>query len=196
MNSSKVNIKPKLSKKVLVIGITGISRSGKSTLAKKLAEFYNTKNVLYMDDFLVHKGILKTDNKWKNGTSPIADWEDPNCYDIDKFIYKLEELKSNRNYTTNLNNNIIIVEGFLLFSRKDVFDLVDYKIYIDIDKEVARERRKSTKFYHSDYYFDEYIWKGFHNNLKQFNRLDKNTMVLPCDDTNFIKAIEAIDKFM
>jgi len=145
-------------RKTVVVGITGLSRSGKSTLTKKLAEHYKTENIFHMDNFLIHKGIMKNDPNWN---SPIADWEDPKCYDMDECKKQIITLKAKE----NLKNNIIIVDGFLLFLRKDIADLCDFKIYIEIDKEIARERRKSTKFYHSDYYFDEYIWKCFHSSL-------------------------------
>ncbi len=142
----------------LVIGVTGISRSGKSTVTKKLGEYFKTENIISMDSYLIHHGIMKDDPNWK---SPIPDWEDPRCYEFDKFKSQVEELKNSK----EMKNKIIIIEGFLLFMRKDIADLADFKIYIEIEKEVARERRKNTKHYHSDYYFDEYIWKIFHSSL-------------------------------
>jgi len=142
----------------IIIGIAGISRSGKTTLSKQLAEYYKIEKILHMDDFLIHKGIIKEDKNWPE---PIKDWEDSACYDLDKFKQTIEDIKKSK----NINNKIIVVEGFLLYLRKDISDLVDCKIYLEVDKEIARERRKSSKYYHSDYYFDDYIWKVFHESL-------------------------------
>jgi uridine kinase len=62
---------------------------------------------------------------------------------------------------SNGSNGVIIAEGFLLYSRKEFVDLIDLKLMLDVDKEVARDRRKRTKQYGSDYYYDEFISKGF-----------------------------------
>ena len=59
---------------------------------------------------------------------------------------------------------IIVAEGFLLYISQEISELIDVKILLDVDKEVALSRRKSTKSYPSDYYFDEYIWKVWIDN--------------------------------
>lgn len=134
------------------IGIGGISRAGKSTLVKKLCDHYNLQSI-HFDRFLTSP-IEKYD---QNIQANILDWEDPSCYNIDKFNEQLVQLKNE----LVRDRRIYIVEGFLIYSRKDITDLFNCRVLMDIDKEVARERRKNTKDYPSDYYFDEYIWKGF-----------------------------------
>ena len=45
--------------------------------------------------------------------------------------------------------------------------MIDYKYFLDVDKEICFDRRKRTREYYSDYYLEEYLWKGFfkHNTL-------------------------------
>jgi uridine kinase len=137
-------------KKPLVIGIGGISRAGKTSVTKFIAKSFNIQKVIQIDKYLIGP-IKKFD---ENLQDYIEDWEDPICYDLDKFYQDLKfEIE---NY-----EGVIIAEGFLLFSKKEYVDLIDIKIWLDVNKEVARDRRKRTKHYGSDYYFDDYIWKGF-----------------------------------
>ena len=150
-----MNEKQYLKNKTIVIGIGGISRSGKSTLIKKLVDHYKLKSFVCFDDYLIGP-VTKMD---KIVNSYIEDWEDPKGWDIEKYKETLLKLKEKDNDTNDLN--IILVEGFLIYYRKDISSLIDIKIMLDIDKEVARERRKKSKHYGSDYYFDEYIWNGF-----------------------------------
>ena len=79
------------------------------------------------------------------------------------------DMKILKESTINNSNDsdevkFILAEGFLLYNRKDITDLIDVKISFVIEKELCRYRRKNTKFYGSDYYFDEYIWKCYHSN--------------------------------
>ena len=140
--------------KVIVIGFGGVSRAGKSSLVRKIKELLSINESLHIDNYL-KSPIQKYDENLKDN---INDYEDPIAYDLDKFHKDLI------NIISNTKNKFILVEGFLLFSRKDISDLIDIKIILDVDKEIARERRKNTKDYPSDYYFDEYIWKGWNEN--------------------------------
>ncbi len=150
-------------KKVIVIGIGGITRAGKSTLRNFLVEKLNPIGVFHVDDYGLGP-IKKWDEKIQDY---IDDWEDPVAHDLEKMFKDMKELKENA--INNLSEkeqevSFIIAEGFLLYFRKDITDLIDIKISLKMDKEICRERRKNTKFYTSDYYFDEYIWKCYHEN--------------------------------
>ena len=145
-----------ISNNSVIIGIGGISRAGKSTLISKLAHYYKIEKMVRFDEFLIAP-LLKNDY---NAQSIIEDWEDPKCYDFDKFKDNLLSIKNEELGV----KRIVLVEGFLIYYRKDISNIFDYKILLDVDKELARERRKRTKHYGSDYYYDEYIWKGFQSN--------------------------------
>lgn len=147
--------------KVLVIGIGGISRAGKSTLRNFLINQLNPVGIFHIDDYLISP-IKVFDT---NINDYIENWEDPIAHNLDKFYEDLKFSKQTaaENGTSN-QIQYIITEGFLLYNRKDISDLIDLKLCFVIEKELCRNRRKSTKFYGSDYYFDEYIWKLYHIN--------------------------------
>lgn len=150
-------------KKLIVIGIGGISRAGKSTLRNFLMQRINPIGMFHVDDYLISP-IKKWDEKLQEY---VEDWEDPVGHDLDRMLKEMKALKESA--INNLDSEVqdihfIIAEGFLLYNRKEIADLIDVKISFVIDKELCRERRKSTKFYGSDYYFDEYIWRCYHLN--------------------------------
>jgi uridine kinase len=151
-NSNKNNNKGK----VIVIGIGGISRSGKTSMTNKLKEVLNPIDIFGIDDYGIGP-IRKFD---ENINDYIDDWESPEVVNLDKYYLDLKNLKEN---TLVKDNEIkyILVEGYLLYNREDITNLIDLKFNYFIDKEIARERRKNTKFYNSDYYFDEYIWNQY-----------------------------------
>ena len=149
-------------KEVFVIGIGGVSRAGKSSVARYLKKELkiDVDNYFQIDRYLTQP-IRKYDSLIEEF---IEDWEDPVIYDLSQFYKDLKNRIEFLNQNSKNEIKIIIAEGFLLYNSQDISDLIDIKILLDIDKEVARSRRKSTKSYPSDYYFDEYIWKGWINN--------------------------------
>jgi nicotinamide/nicotinate riboside kinase len=163
VKNNKNKNKNNKNKKIIVIGIGGISRTGKSTLTNNLKKKLNIINTFHIDNYIISP-IKKYDENIKDY---IEDWEDPICYNLNKFYEDLKEYKINSiNNFINDNNelNYIIAEGFLLYNKKEITELIDIKINYIIDKEIARYRRKSTKYYGSDYYFNEYIWKCYFEN--------------------------------
>ena len=125
-------------------------------MANLLKEVLNPIETFGIDDYGIGP-IRKFDEKINDY---VDDWECPEVVDLEKYYEDLKNLKEN----TIVNDNeikYIVVEGYLLYNRKDISDLIDLKFNYFIDKEIARERRKNTKFYTSDHYFDEYIWDQY-----------------------------------
>jgi uridine kinase len=138
-------------KKSRVVGICGVSSSGKSTITKKLKNENIFDMVLNVDDYLL-KPLLVYDEKLE---TYIELYDDLKVYDLDKFYTDLNSAK--------LEYQSILVEGFLLYARQDISDLIDIKIFLKVEKEICKERiRKRNDRNSDDYYFDEYVWKGFY----------------------------------
>ena len=144
---------------MIIIGIAGISRSGKSTLRRSLIEKLkiNEESVFKIDSYLISKPELTLD---KDNNKMIENWELPESYNLEKLY---EDLVNRINQVKEANKNeIILVEGFLLFTIKKIVDLLDLTFYIKVDKVIALERRRLTKCDDDlDYYFENYIWKYF-----------------------------------
>jgi len=120
-----------------IIGICGRSCSGKSRIAKKIAE-------KYPDDVL----IINSDKFFKIFNDPKSNktdgWESPNSIRFDRIIYSVKKLKAGN--TTHIPSHrrtedfdkliypkkIVIVEGYLIFTNKELTGLFDLKLFVDI----------------------------------------------------------------
>jgi len=127
--------------KPVIIGVSGRSCSGKSTVIKDLEEKYKGK-FLHINQDKFFK--IKADN-----------WERPESLRIDKLIEAIKRLKAGKNafipthrWTENFDrevkpHEIIIVEGYLLFVNNELNKLFDKKIWVDVsDVNVLYRRMK------------------------------------------------------
>lgn len=150
---------------VIVLGIGGVSRSGKSSLSQRLCSELNISpsNKFNVDDYLIEP-ISVYDSKLNE---IIKDWDHKDAYNISRMeleaINQVELLKKN---TTESTVEYVIFEGWLLFSIENLVKLCNLKFMIDINKEEAYSRRLSTNKIGNrpdvfKYYFEEYLWKRF-----------------------------------
>lgn len=131
----------------MIIGIGGASRSGKTTLAKHLAEQLPSEDCL----------IIKQDNyTFPNHLMPKVDdeidWEHPDGIDFDRLIEDVKKLTA----------EFVIIDGFLSFYKNKLFQLLDFSIFIEIDKKEFFERKKHDKRWGdvSEQYM-QHIWKSY-----------------------------------
>jgi uridine kinase len=137
----------------MVIGICGGSGSGKTTILKRLAEdFKHLKpSVFSMDNYYKPIHLQQKDEKG------IVNFDLPTALNREKLVGDLKQLVSGESidvveYQFNVSNNkhilitidpseLIIVEGIFVFEYDEVFDLLDYSIFIDVDLQVQLDRR-------------------------------------------------------
>ena len=120
-----------------VIGINGIDCSGKTTFAKELSKYfanYNIKNtVIGIDDFTNSSVEKEVYTKFVSGL-----W-------CDNYLYKYYEAIINCDKAKNAVINakkmysLIFVEGIFLY-KPQLVDLIDLKIYLDVELSVAKNR--------------------------------------------------------
>lgn len=130
----------------MIIGIGGISNSGKSKLAAVIKEHYPDKKVciLCQDDFAMLTADIP---KIKGHTN----WEIP------------ESINFNRYYSRIINeskeNDIVISEGLFVFYEPRFVKLYDKMIYLSISKDTFYERKKQDFRWgkEPDWYMD-HIW--------------------------------------
>jgi len=142
-----------ISCKPLVIGITGGTGSGKSTVAKKILDVVGKKNV----------AVLEQDCYYKDQSSLVMEdriktnYDHPLAFDTDLLVSHLEQLQSGKSvekpqYDFTVHNRrtetvtvecrkVIMVEGILVLESKELRDLMDIKIFVDTDADVRIIRR-------------------------------------------------------
>lgn len=153
LSSQNKNLSINLKKKEMILGICGGSGSGKTTLLNRLANHYSHLNpsVFSMDNY--YKPI-EEQAKDENG---IVNFDLPTALDREKLIADLTRLVNGESievleYLFNAGENkkrlitiepseLIIVEGLFLFEYKEVYDLLDYSIFVEVDPAIQLDRR-------------------------------------------------------
>jgi uridine kinase len=139
--------------KPLIIGIAGGSGSGKSTVARRVAEALSNLAVAFVD----------MDAYYRNFTNLTLDerrhlnWDHPDAFDYDLLTDHLERLGSREpvekpvyDFVTHLRSSdvvplepsdVIVIDGILLFVDERVRDLCDLKFFVDADADIRLIRR-------------------------------------------------------
>lgn len=144
--------------KPLFIGIAGGTGSGKTTVARKIAESLPDSSVpeasvafLDMDGYYRNFAHLPMDERRK------INWDHPEAFDFDLFVSHLEQLgrgepvdKPVYDFSTHLRSpnteritsaDVVVVDGILLFVDERVRTLCDVKVFVDADPDIRLVRR-------------------------------------------------------
>lgn len=163
-----------------IIGIGGVSRSGKSTLARKLSAHFSDKRVCIFDqdDFVKPEAeIPKVQDR--------TDWEHPASIDVDALVSEI--------YAAQAHHDLIIVEGLLAFHFDELTRLYDLTIFMQIDFEMFLFRRqKETRWGAEPDWYIRHVWEA-HLPYGQFPAADfvltGENEISPKTFTELIKAI-------
>lgn len=136
----------------VVIGVSGGSASGKTTVANRIKEACKESVELISHDFY----YLPNDNLALEERKKL-NYDHPNAFDTERIIKDLEDLKHglaidrpvysytehNRlKETVHVNPaKVIIIEGFLIFENAKLRDLMDIKVFVDTDADERLMRR-------------------------------------------------------
>ncbi len=133
----------------MIVAIGGVSRAGKTTLARKIRDLFAGKKVtvLCQDDFV--KPVEQIPS-----VGDRIDWEHPES--IDHVALKKAILAENK------ENDMVIVEGLLVFYDPETVKLYDKKILIEIDYETYLKRKKKDSRWGTepDWYI-QHIWDSY-----------------------------------
>jgi uridine kinase len=139
--------------KPLIIGIAGGSGSGKSTVARNVAELLTTSSVAFIDMDAYYKNFsqLSLDERRK------LNWDHPDAFDYDLLCSHLDALsqrqaieKPEYDFVTHLRReqtsrvepaDVVVIDGILLFVDDRVRDLCDVKVFVDADADIRLIRR-------------------------------------------------------
>lgn len=136
---------------VMVIGIGGISRSGKTTLSLQLAQLFGQNVVvLHQDEFVAAR---HTQPRIRHGLEDRTDWEAPGSLDFRAFITAVIQAR--------LTHSVIIAEGLMVFWEPKLYRLFDAGIFLSIRKETFIERKnRDLRWGRVPDWYREHIWNS------------------------------------
>lgn len=140
-------------KRPLLIGITGGTGSGKSTVSKEILKAIHEKKItiIEQDSYYKDQSNLSFEERVR------TNYDHPFAFDnelliehlktllenkpIEKPIYDFENHNRKKDTIKVEPRDIIILEGILILSQEEIRDLLDIKIFVDTDSDVRVIRR-------------------------------------------------------
>lgn len=136
----------------IIVGIAGPSAAGKTTIVQELKKRIPHLQVISLDDFWKDSGLFPSIEVMQ-GIS-FKNWELPENLDFDRLCQALRSVRGRAHLSRGRRIShgmamprVIIVEGFLLLYDKRVRDMLDLKLYLDIDDDTVFSRRMERKRY-------------------------------------------------
>jgi uridine kinase len=137
----------------MIIGISGGTGSGKTTVAQKIIAPVGAGNVVYLqqDSYYRNLGDMPLDLRHR------VNYDHPDAFDTDLLMNHLEALRAGEgieqpiyDYPTHSRKAetirvdprpVILVEGILVFVNPQMRSLMDLKIFVDTDADIRFIRR-------------------------------------------------------
>ena len=167
--------------KPYIIGVSGISGSGKTFFLKCFLKNFasNQIAVISQDDYYIPANTkTREENK-------VYNFDLPTSFDRDYFYQDILALINgktiyNQEYTFNnpaLKSNtleinpapIILVEGLFIFHFTEINNLLDHRIFIHANEEIALKRRLKRDWEERGYNEEDVMYKWDNHVLPAFN---------------------------
>lgn len=136
---------------VKIVGISGGSGSGKTTIVNKIAEVVPEFLQISQDNYYKSASYINNDN------ITAFNFDHPDAFDSDLIVEHLSALKEGRaidmpNYdfvhhcrtdkSEHLDpKRIVVFEGIMIYTDKRIRDLIDLKLYVDTPDDIRFIRR-------------------------------------------------------
>lgn len=183
--------------RLVVIGISGLTGAGKTTVATRLHEYLSDpKNADAFENVHINKVVLIHQDKYFYARdSPHHKWipeinfinrEILSALDMDKFAADLSETVQNLKAGDELNAittisennviarepiNILLIEGFLIYNDERINKYCQMRFHLYVSYDVGLERRLKRNFKHinpkPEWYYEHYIWPMYRRYLNE-----------------------------
>lgn len=199
----------------LIVGITGGTCSGKSTLAKSIVDHINSEKVEFPENISIGTvKLMKQDDFFYPKTSSEHTW-------IPEFNYINREILSALNMTkmcADMNEilgfnyqpysklegksvlNILVIEGFLIFNCKEIRDKCQIKFCMQLSYEECFSRRQNRKYNppNPPGYFEKILWPFYLKHYDEYKDIDDMQLLNGelSEDVCLHKALEYIVDYL
>lgn len=136
---------------VRLIGVTGGSGSGKSTVVRRIKEAVDASVLISQDNYYKSAPFISNDN------ITAYNFDHPDAFDMDLMVENLTDLKAGKpimmpqyDFVHHCRMDemvrvepakLIIIDGLMIFYDKRIRDLLDLKLYVDTPPDIRFIRR-------------------------------------------------------
>ena len=140
--------------KTKLIGISGCTNGGKTTLCKNLLSELPNSVYLSQDEFYLERN---SQNYEFIEEADSFNFDVITAIDMKKFHFNLSKLLCTEKY------KYIFIDGILLYEDEKLVNMLDRKYFLDLDKEEAARRRKNRQYImrETENYFEMCAWNEF-----------------------------------
>ena len=199
-------------KKPFIIGITGGSGSGKTSIIKLLREKFSEDELC----------LISQDNYYLDRTQQLQDangvtnFDLPTCLNEKQFLQDIRTLMEGKSiefteYTFNNDQResrvikidsapIIVVEGLFVFYYEEMRKLMDLKVYVDASDIVKLKRRIQRDQVERNYPIDDVLYRyeyhvtpAYQNYILPFKR---QADIIINNEYKFDNAVQMIEGFI
>ncbi len=137
----------------LIIGISGGTGSGKTTVANRILESVSASEIVFIQQDSYYRNITDLPLDYRH----IANFDHPDALDNDLLVNHVRRLKAGEaielpvyDFRTNTRMNetrhvepkpIVIVEGILIFADPRLLEQMDIKVFVDTPDDIRFIRR-------------------------------------------------------
>ncbi|CAF1207945.1 unnamed protein product [Didymodactylos carnosus] len=168
---------------VFVIGLGGVTGSGKTTMCRELSKYLSTKyNNVQVIDLDSYSRDVDDPKHIHLQEFNHQDWESLTSLHIGRFI---SDIKSSIN---NSSDSIMIIEGFLIYNIDELKSIFNLPYYFTLNFDECRKRRFQRIYVPPDPpdYFDKHVWPSYliakKQALNQIENLIEIDSTQPFDD--------------
>ncbi|CAC5414377.1 NRK1_2 [Mytilus coruscus] len=164
-------------KNVFIIGISGPSNSGKTSLTSCLQKSLPGSSHICQDSYFHPPGDKRL--TWVPEVQN-HNWEVFSSLDMDSMVKDVKKWKEKWMEEVQDKPSILLVEGFTIFNYGPLNELFDKRYFLVTSEETCRQRRLTRYYNPPDVpgYFDKVVWP---HHIQNFGEITERV------DINFIK---------
>ena len=145
-------------RKCVLVGISGTTNSGKSTLTRKLLQALPGSRQMCQDNY----GLCPDDPRLNEIYLPELghhNWEDYRSLEMDRFVDDVHKMVAQCEQLPH-TCTVIFIDGFSILGWKPLCKLFDLKYFLSVDKSTCWKRRQQRDYNPPDVpgYFEKYVW--------------------------------------
>ena len=177
---------------MFIIGITGGTGSGKTTIINKINNFFDQSAV----GFLSSDSYYKDNNNLNFSDRDKLNYDTPDAIDFDLLNNHIKLLKTGQNinmpqysFSSHLRlktstlfkpKKILIIEGILILTNRTLKNQINYNVFLDCSRDIRLKRRLERDISERGRNHEDVI-KLFENRLDKMHSSHVEPMKKECD---------------